>query len=99
MPPGLRSIKAAASADLKFSSTNELSIVNPPKGKKFARAYPISTYSYVLLPLQSSKAAQLKSFVTWAVTTGQGFGPRLIFQPVPTYVVTRVKTQLKRVHS
>jgi phosphate transport system substrate-binding protein len=97
--PGLRSIKAAASADLKFSSTNELSIVNPPKGKKYLRAYPISTYSYVLLPLQSSKAAQLKAFVSWAVTAGQAFGPRLIFQPVPSYVVTRVKAQLKRVHS
>jgi phosphate transport system substrate-binding protein len=96
--PGLRSIKAASLADVKFSSTNELSIVNPPKGKKFRRAYPISTYSYVILPLQSSKAAQLKAFVTWAVTSGQTFGPKLIFQPVPTYVVTRVKAQLKRVH-
>jgi phosphate transport system substrate-binding protein len=96
--PGLRSIKAASLADVKFSSTNELSIVNPPKGKKFRRAYPISTYSYVILPLQSSKAAQLKSFVTWAVTSGQTFGPRLIFQPVPPYVVTRVKAQLRRVH-
>jgi phosphate transport system substrate-binding protein len=96
--PGLRSIKAASLSDKKFSRTNELSIVNPPKGKKYLRAYPISTYSYILLPLQSSKAAELKAFVTWAVTTGQRFGPKLIFQPVPTYVVTRVKTQLKRVH-
>jgi phosphate transport system substrate-binding protein len=97
--PGLRSIKAAASADKKFSSTNELSIVNPPRGKKFLRAYPICTYSYVIVPLQTSKAAQLKSFITWAVTSGQQYGPKLIFQPVPTYVVSRVKAQLKRVHS
>jgi phosphate transport system substrate-binding protein len=97
--PGLRSIKAAASADKKFNATNELSIVNPPKGKKFVRAYPISTYSYVLLPLKTSKAAQLKAFVTWAVTSGQQYGPKLIFQPLPTYVVTRVKTQLNRVKS
>ena len=34
--PGLRAIRAAAAADKKFSRTNELSIVNPPKGKKFA---------------------------------------------------------------
>jgi phosphate transport system substrate-binding protein len=95
--PGLRSIKAASLADKKFSRTNELSIVNPPRGKKYLRAYPISTYSYVLLPLKTSKAAQLKAFVTWAVTSGQRFGPKLIFQPLPTYVVTRVKTQLNRV--
>jgi phosphate transport system substrate-binding protein len=97
--PGLRSIAAAASADKKFSATNELSIVNPPKGKRFQRAYPISTYSYVLLPLKTSKAAQLKAFVNWAVTSGQQYGPRLIFQPVPQYVVARVKTQLNRVKS
>src|SRR4030095_3000578 len=83
--PGLRSIKAASLADRKFSRTNELSIVNPPKGAKFLRAYPISTSSYVILPLQTSKAGLLKNFVTWAVTTGQRFGPKLIFQPVPLY--------------
>jgi len=97
--PGLRSIRAAASADNKFSRTNELSIVNPPKGTKFQLAYPISTYSYVLLPLKTSKAAQLKAFVTWAVTSGQQYGRKLIFEPVPQYVVTRAKTQLKRVKS
>ena len=97
--PGLRGIRAAAAADKKFSRTNELSIVNPPKGKKYARAYPICTYSYVLLPLQSPKAAPLKAFVNWAITTGQRFGPKLIFQPVPAYVVTRVKSQLARVRS
>src|SRR4029453_5259050 len=54
--PGLRSIKAAASADKKFSATNELSIVNPPKGKKFLRAYPICTSSYVIFPLRTRSA-------------------------------------------
>jgi phosphate transport system substrate-binding protein len=95
--PGLRAIKAAAAADQKFSATNELSIVNPPKGKKFRIAYPISTYSYVIVPLQSQKAAELKRFITWAVTTGQRYGPPLIFQPLPGYVVTRVRSQLNRV--
>jgi phosphate transport system substrate-binding protein len=95
--PGLRGIRAAAAADKRFSSTNALSIVNPPKGKKFLRAYPICTYSYVIVPLQSSKAAELKNFINWAVTTGQRFGPPLIFEPLPRYVVTRVQTQLRRV--
>jgi phosphate transport system substrate-binding protein len=96
--PGLRAIRAAASADKKFSRTNELSIVNPPKGKKYRIAYPICTYSYVLLALDSQKAAELKSFVTWATTSGQQFGPKLLFQPLPKYVVDRVKVQLRRVH-
>ena len=97
--PGLVGIKAASLADRKFSPTNELSIVNPPPGKRFLRAYPICTYSYVLLRIQSPKAALLKPFVTWALTSGQAFGPPLVFQPVPSYVVARGKATLKKVHS
>ena len=97
--PGLVGIKAASLADRKFSPTNELSIVNPPPGKRFLKAYPICTYSYVLLRIQSPKAALLKPFVTWALTSGQAFGPPLVFQPVPSYVVARGKATLKKVHS
>jgi phosphate transport system substrate-binding protein len=97
--PGLRGIRAASLADRKFSSTNALSIVNPPKGRKFLNAYPICTYSYVLLRLQSPKAALLKPFVTWAVTQGQSYGPDLRFQPVPPYVVARAKATLKKIHA
>jgi phosphate transport system substrate-binding protein len=97
--PGLRGIKAAAAADRKFSSTNELSIVNPPAGRKFKNAYPICTYSYVLLRTTSSQAALLKPFVTWALTQGQIFGPRLVFQPIPQYVVKRGRATLTKIHT
>jgi phosphate transport system substrate-binding protein len=97
--PGLVGIRAASLADRKFSPTNELSIVNPPGGKKFRKAYPICTYSYVLLRIQSGKASLLKPFVTWALTTGQQYGPPLVFQPVPPYVVARGKATLKKIHS
>lgn len=95
--PGLRGITAASLADKKFSPTNELSIVNPPRGKQFAVAYPICTYSYVILPLKSSKADALKQFVTWAIGDGQKFGPKLLFKQLPGYVIARDKAQLKRV--
>jgi phosphate transport system substrate-binding protein len=95
--PGLVGIKAASLADRKFSPTNALSIVNPPPGKKFRRAYPICTYSYVLLRLESPQAALLKPFITWALTSGQAFGPRLVFQPIPKYVVDRGKATLRRI--
>jgi hypothetical protein len=52
----------------------------------------------VLLRIQSDQAALLKPFVTWALTSGQAFGPALIFQPVPQYVVTRGKATLRRIH-
>jgi phosphate transport system substrate-binding protein len=97
--PGLLGIKAASLADRKFSPTNALSIVNPPPGKKFRKAYPICTYTYVILRLQSNQASLLKPFVTWALTSGQADGPRLKFQPIPKYVRTKGLAAIKRVHS
>jgi phosphate transport system substrate-binding protein len=95
--PGIRGIKAAAQADKKFDSRNFLSIVNPPKGKKYEQAYPICTYTYVILPTQSSKGAALKAFVNWAIAGGQQYGGKLLFVPLPDYVVAKDKTILKRV--
>jgi phosphate transport system substrate-binding protein len=95
--PGLRGIKAASLSDVKPSSTNAYSIVNPPRGKKYVRAYPICTYSYVLLATQSKQAAALKQFVNWAMTSGQQYGPRLLFQPISAAVVARNRAVLNRV--
>jgi phosphate transport system substrate-binding protein len=97
--PGLVGIKSASLADRKFSPTNALSIVNPPPGKKFRKAYPICTYTYVILRTTSPQAAVLKPFINWALTAGQASGPPLIFQPIPKIVVTRGQATLKKVHS
>jgi len=98
--PGLAGIQAAAQADRKFNAqSNELSIVNPPGSKRFAKAYPICTYTYVILRTTSPQAALLKPFITWALTTGQQYGRPLVFQPIPKYVVARGKATLKKVHS
>jgi phosphate transport system substrate-binding protein len=97
--PGLAGIRAASLADRKFSATNELSIVNPPGSKRFAKAYPICTYTYAILRIQSNKANVLKPFVNWALTSGQQYGPPLIFQPIPRYVLTKGKATLRKVHS
>jgi len=95
--PGLRGIKAAALSDAKPAADNELSIVNPPK--KYANAYPISTYTYVVLPLRTAKAAELRKFVFWALTKGQSYGPRLLFQPIPKSVLVVSERTLKRIHA
>jgi phosphate transport system substrate-binding protein len=93
--PGLRGIAAAAASDVKPSSTGELSIVNPPK--KFALAYPISTYTYVIVPDHSAKAAELKKFLFWAVTKGQTYGPKLLFQPIPKSVLVVAEKTIKKI--
>jgi phosphate transport system substrate-binding protein len=95
--PGLKGILAAASSDQKPDGNNALSIVNPPK--KFKLAYPISTYTYVILPLQSSKAPELRKFVFWALTNGQKFGPKLLFAPLPKSVLVVGERAIKRIHT
>ena len=83
--PGLRGISAAASTlPAKISGNGQLSIVNPPKGNPLA--YPISTFTYVVVPINSSKAGDLRKMIFWAVTSGQKYGPRLLFQPLPKQV-------------
>ena len=96
--PGLRGISAAASSDQKPDpQTNQLSIVNPPK--KYDLAYPISTYTYVIVPLQSTKAPELKKFLFWAVTKGQAFGPKLLFQPIPKSVLVVAEKTIAKIHA
>ena len=89
---------AAASSDQKPDpSTNELSIVNPPK--KFSLAYPVSTYTYVIVPMQTAKAAELKKFLFWAVTKGQSYGPKLLFQPIPKSVLVVSEKTITKLHT
>jgi phosphate transport system substrate-binding protein len=95
--PGARGILAAASSDQKPDANNALSIVNPPK--KFPNAYPISTYTYVIVPAQSPKAADLKKFLFWAVTKGQTYGPKLRFVPIPKGVLVVAEKTIKKIHS
>ncbi len=44
-------------------------IVNPPKSAPLA--YPICTYTYIIVPLQSAHAAELRKMIFWALTQGQ----------------------------
>ena len=94
--PGLRGISAAAATlPKRITGNGELSIVNPPKGNPLA--YPISTFTYVIVPQQTSKAADLRKMIYWAVTTGQKLGPKLLFQPLPKQVQAFDYKQIKQI--
>jgi phosphate transport system substrate-binding protein len=95
--PGLRGMLSAALSQPKPAADNSLSIVNPPK--KYANAYPISTFTYVIVPLQSSKAPDLKKFLFWAVTKGQTYGPKLLFAPLPKTVLVVAEKAIAKIHS
>ena len=88
--PGCASINAAAASVDKVTGNGEISIVNPAKSQPLA--YPISTFTYVLAPTASSKAAELRKFIYWAITAGQKFGPPLLFAPLPK---PRARVQLQ----
>jgi phosphate transport system substrate-binding protein len=97
--PSLRRIRAAADAFKKVPANNELHIVNPPKSAPLA--YPISTYTYVIVPQQTSHAAEIRKLVFWALTQGQKpqYTARLLFAPLPTTVLVASEKTLKTVHS
>jgi phosphate transport system substrate-binding protein len=97
--PSLRRISAAADAFPKVPSNNEMHIVNPPK--KAALAYPIATYTYVIVPQQTSHAAELRKLIFWALTQGQQarYTAKLMFVPLPKQVLVASERTLKTVHT
>jgi phosphate transport system substrate-binding protein len=90
--PNLANIASAASSVTSVPSNNALSIVNPPKSAGIA--YPISTFTYAIVRSDTSKAALIQSFVNYALTTGQAFGAKLDFAPIPSIVATAAQNAL-----
>jgi phosphate transport system substrate-binding protein len=83
--PNLNAIEAAAAVVHRVPANNEVDIMNPPRSAK--TAYPISTFTYAFVPTNPpSNGALLKQFLTYALTGGQQFGPRLDFAPLPSGV-------------
>ena len=95
--PNLKNISNAASIVRSVPSSNELHIVNAPRRARIA--YPISTFTYAILrsPDPLSNGALLKSFVGYALTSGQQFGPSLDFVPLPKNVKRAAQATLARV--
>jgi len=82
--PNLTNIAKAASAIKSVPANNELHIVNPPA--KYKTAYPISTFTYVIVPQVTPNALNLSKFIQYALTTGAAFGAQLDFPAVPGVV-------------
>ena len=84
--PNLGNISAAARSVSRVPSNNVLHIVNPRA--TYAAAYPMSTFTYAIVPKGSSVGSSIAAFVRYAVspTGGQKFGPALDFAPLPAAV-------------
>ena len=93
--PGIKQIAAAASTIKSVPGNGELHIVNPSARNPVA--YPISTFTYVILPSKTDKAAELRKLVFWALTKGQGYGTKLLFVPIPKVVLAASEKTLKQI--
>lgn len=70
-----------------------VSITNAP-GKN---AYPIASFSWVLVPIHSKDAAKGKlliDFLKWVISDGQQFAEGLSYSPLPPAVTKRINSEL-----
>lgn len=97
--PTTATIALASKIDQTPAKDGSLSIVNPPSSSGYAKAYPISTYTYVDVQKRSTQAAALKTFLSWAVTTGQTYAKKNIFVPLPKKVVAYDQKTIPKITS
>jgi phosphate transport system substrate-binding protein len=92
----LEGVTAAAASAPKMPADFRVSITNAP-GKD---AYPISSFTWLLIPAQSKDAAKgkiLADFLNWMVGDGQKMTNALSYAPLPDNVVAKVKDAIKQV--
>jgi phosphate transport system substrate-binding protein len=92
--PNLSAIAAAASG-ITVPPGNQVTIVDP--GKRRKAAYPISTFTYAFVPTNAAQGALIRSFIGYAITQGQSFGPSLDFSPLPPSVVAADEATLNSI--
>jgi phosphate transport system substrate-binding protein len=90
--PNLKNIESAASTVKSLPASNAISITNPPK--KATIAYPISTFTYAIVPHDAAQKGFVQQFLTYAVTKGQAFGAALDFAPLPKVVLSAAKSAI-----
>jgi phosphate transport system substrate-binding protein len=92
----VESVTAAAASMKDMPADFRVSIVNAP-GKD---AYPISSFTWLLIPAQSKDATKgkiLADFLNWMVSDGQRMTTELTYAPLPEGVAAKVKAEIKQV--
>jgi phosphate transport system substrate-binding protein len=92
----LDSVTAAAASVKDMPDDFRVSITNAP-GKD---AYPISSFTWLLVPAEWSDATKEKAFVdflTFMVDKGQTMTAALQYAPLPTNVAAKVKARIKEI--
>jgi phosphate transport system substrate-binding protein len=92
----LESVTAAAASAPKMPADFRVSITDPP-GKD---AYPISSFTWLLIPQQAKDPAKgkiLVEFLNWMVTDGQKMTNALSYASLPDNIAQKVKEAIKQV--
>ncbi|SRR5258708_7619900 len=87
---------AAAGAASMMPDDFRVSITNAP-GKT---AYPISTFTWLLIPEQikhATKQKVIKDFLQWMLTTGQASAEKLIYARLPKEVVAKEEKAIAKI--
>jgi phosphate transport system substrate-binding protein len=92
----LDSVTSAAASVKTMPADFRVSITNAP-GKD---AYPIASFTWLLIPSQSKDAAKgkiINDFLNWMVDDGQKMTGDLTYAPLPQNVASKVKDTIKQV--
>lgn len=90
--PSIEGISASAIKSDMASKGFKGSIVNAEGDK----AYPISAFTYILLPQKNSEQIkEIKKFLLWALTDGQKFAEELHYAPLPKQLVKQLLELIK----
>ncbi len=93
----LEGATAAAASVPNMPADFRVSITNAP-GKE---AYPISSFTWLLIPVQSKDPAKGKiitDFLNWMLSDGEKMTEALSYAPLPQNVVDKVKVAIKQIH-
>jgi len=93
----LDGVTEAAASVKNMPADFRVSITNAP-GKT---AYPISSFTWLLIPAQSKDANKgkiLADFLKWMVSDGQKMTEQLSYAPLPANVAEKVKATIQQVH-
>jgi phosphate transport system substrate-binding protein len=74
-----------------------VSITNPPG----ATAYPIASFTWLLIPAQIADPAKGKvivDFLGWMLADGQAMAAPLAYAPLPAEVVTKERQAISQIH-
>ena len=92
----LASVTTAAASMKEMPNDFRVSITNAPG----AGAYPISSFTWLLIPAQISDAAKrtaVKGFLAWMLADGQNYNEGLTYAKLPKNVIAKESKQISEI--